>query len=245
MLSLSDDQKGGAANEEEAVNEVGGEDAVDDSPAGDTNTNEPQTRTMLKYYHTLGFSYGSMDGQQSRNVLSHISDNSFVYLAGKHVAVYSYENQGAHRFILKNPKTSRIMAFSVSANRRYIALSEVLHPEPSGGIQVSVYNFSTASKVRELGRGRFPSSAEGSQPPVTALDFSRDNKYLVTVTDPPNPYIYLWQLDKQRLAGMSEIHQKISQVSISPWAHWELCGTGMSLFCFMFNYDDMQTNKHS
>ncbi|KAJ9445781.1 hypothetical protein DIPPA_28724 [Diplonema papillatum] len=66
------------------------------------------------------------------------------------------------------------------------------------------------------------------QPPVVALDFSRDNKYLATVTDPPDPYIYLWQLDKQRLAGMAEVHHRISQISVSPWAHWELCTTGTS-----------------
>eukprot|EP01063_Lacrimia_lanifica_P027793 TRINITY_DN3956_c0_g6_i1.p1 TRINITY_DN3956_c0_g6~~TRINITY_DN3956_c0_g6_i1.p1 ORF type:complete len:1383 (+),score=561.76 TRINITY_DN3956_c0_g6_i1:69-4217(+) len=192
-------------------------------------TLEPSTKTTLKFYHALGFSGISSPAVQGRKLVEHISDDSFVYLTGKHVAVYTYETQKSHRFILKNPKTSRVLAFCVSSNKRYIALSEALYPEPNGGIQVSVYNFSTASKVRELGRGRFQSSPEGSQPPVVSMDFSRDNKYLATVTDPPNPYIYLWQLDKQRLAGMTEVHQKVGQVSISPWAHWELCTTGTSM----------------
>ena len=42
--------------------------------------------------------------------------------------------------------------------------------------QVSVYNFNTATRVRTL------SFAYLSKQPVVAMDFSRDNKYLVAVT---------------------------------------------------------------
>ena len=202
-----------------------------EDPFNAAGAGEPSTRTSLKYHHSLGFcrSGGDAAAHGGSTLIDHLNDDCLVYLTGKHVAVYSYASQKSHRFILKNPKTSRVVAFCVSANRRYVALSEVLHPEPNGGIQVSVYNFSTASKVRELGRGRFPSSPEGAQPPVVGLHFSRDNKYLVTVTEAPDPQIYLWQLDKQRLAGMSAIPHAVSQVTISPWAHWELCTTGTSV----------------
>eukprot|EP00755_Sulcionema_specki_P030574 Sspe_Gene.94685::Locus_67029_Transcript_1_1_Confidence_1.000_Length_2211::g.94685::m.94685 len=189
-------------------------------------TDLPNTRASLKLYHALGYAQPPEGGK----VIEHISENSIAYLVGKHVAVFTYSNQKtlSHKFILKNSKVQRIVAFAVSANRRYIALSEVLHPEGSG-IQVSIYNFNTASKVRELGRSRFPNAGDGPQPPVISLDFSRDNKYLVTVTDFPSPYIYLWQLDKQRLVGMSEVHQKIAKVTISPWSHWVMCTTGTSI----------------
>ena len=203
---------------------------ADADVAGRGTAPEPATRTSLKFYHAMGFGgVGNDQEPPSRNIADHLNDDSLVYLAGKHVAVYSYETQKSHRFILKNPKTSRIVAFCVSPNRRYVALSEILVPEPNGGIQVSVYNFNTASKVRELGRSRFPSNSEGTQPVVVGLDFSRDNKYLATVTSPPNPHIYLWQLDKQRLAGMAEVTHRVTQISVSPWAHWELCTTGTSM----------------
>eukprot|EP00756_Hemistasia_phaeocysticola_P029885 Hpha_TRINITY_DN16260_c0_g10::TRINITY_DN16260_c0_g10_i1::g.12947::m.12947 len=204
---------------------AGAEEGEDQGTSLEHGGPNPETHASLKFYHALGFSPGALDNSgsavwQGRRVMEHISDDSVVYIAAKHVAVFSYELL-QHRFILKNTKTSRIMAFCVSANRRYIALSETLL-DPVGGVQVSVYNFNTAFKVRQLGMSFF------REAPVVAMDFSRDNKYLACVTDGPSPCIYTFQLEKQRQwYPPQETHQRVGQISVSPFAHWMLCTTGV------------------
>lgn len=169
--------------------------------------------------HALGFRV-PREGHGGK-VIEHTGDESIVYLVGKHVAIYSYEGS-SHRFIPKSSKTADIVAFAVSFNKRYVALSERVIDEESGesGVQISIYNFNTASKVRTLSLSKI-----GKQP-VEALDFSRDNKYLVTISAPPEPYIHFWQLDKARLLRYTELKTRVSQVTISPWAHWTMCSTG-------------------
>eukprot|EP01065_Artemidia_motanka_P003519 TRINITY_DN11686_c4_g1_i1.p1 TRINITY_DN11686_c4_g1~~TRINITY_DN11686_c4_g1_i1.p1 ORF type:complete len:1358 (+),score=552.17 TRINITY_DN11686_c4_g1_i1:68-4141(+) len=176
----------------------------------------------LRPYHALGFRV-PRDGQHGGKVIEHTGDESIVYLVGKHVAVYSYEGS-SHRFIPKHPKTIDIVAFAVSCNKRYVALSERVLDEESGdtGVQISIYNFNTASKVRTLSLSKI-----GKQP-VEAMDFSRDNKYLVTISAPPDPFIHFWQLDKARLLRYAELRVRISQVTVSPWAHWTMCTSGPS-----------------
>eukprot|EP01012_Entosiphon_sulcatum_P026619 TRINITY_DN3208_c0_g1_i1.p1 TRINITY_DN3208_c0_g1~~TRINITY_DN3208_c0_g1_i1.p1 ORF type:complete len:1398 (-),score=349.80 TRINITY_DN3208_c0_g1_i1:40-4233(-) len=213
MASKSGPPNGKAASPtgptEDLDREEGGR---EEQQAGVQKAQADYSGTSLKFYHALGMAL--TPGARS---IEHVNDESIVYLVGKHVAIFNYENK-VHRFILKNAKTSQIVAFAVSNNRRYIALSEKLMDD--GGSQVSVYNFNTASRVRTL------SLQYLSKQPVTALDFSRDNKYIVTTTAPPDVFIYLWQLDKARLLGMIEVSFVCTQVSISPWAHWKLCTTG-------------------
>mmetsp|Transcript_108172 Transcript_108172/g.186736 ORF Transcript_108172/g.186736 Transcript_108172/m.186736 type:complete len:1368 (-) Transcript_108172:213-4316(-) len=196
----------------------------EEAPVGQQRAAADYTGTSLKFFHALGFK------KNSNKNIEHVNDESLVYLVGKHVAIFNYDNK-AHRFILKNSKTAQIVAFCVSSNRRYIALSEKLIDD--GAIQVSVYNFNTATRVRTL------SFAYLSKQPVVAMDFSRDNKYLVAVTQPPDVFIYLWQLDKARLLGMVEVNFSCTRVSISPWAHWKLCTTGTDTLR-IWHYADKQ-----
>lgn len=186
------------------------EDGKEDG-AGQLRNAADYTGTSLKFFHALGYR------QVPNKTIEHVNDESLVYLVGKHVAIFNYENK-AHRFILKNTKTAQIMAFCVSSNKRYIALSERLAED--NAIQVSVYNFNTATRVRTL------SFSYLSKNPIVVMDFSRDNKYLVAATQAPDVFIYLWQLDKARLLGTVEANFACSHISISPWAHWKICTTG-------------------
>jgi WD40 repeat protein len=165
---------------------------------------------MLKYHHALGAR------PTAGKTVEHLSDDTIVYLSGKHVATYQWENP-QHRFILKNSKTSEIVTFCVSANRKYIALAERL---VEGSMQVNIYTQHTGSKVRALEFKYL------SKRPVVTMSFSTDNKYLATVTAFPEVYIYLWQVDKARLIGMIDVPYEITRVTVSPWAYWTLCTTG-------------------
>jgi WD40 repeat protein len=167
--------------------------------------------TSLKFAHALGFR------QVANKSVAHADDESLVYLIGKHVTVFNHETR-THRFILKNPKAAAIVAFCLSPNRRYIALSERLTEDDV--VQVSVYNVATATRVRTL------PLTHPSKSPVVALDFSRDNKFLAAATQPPGLSVCLWQLDKAKLLATTDVPFACSRISISPWAHWKLCTTG-------------------
>ena len=182
--------------------------AVDGDAAGAVR----DTGAVLKYHHTLGARVAP------GRTVEHLGDDTVMYLAGKHVAAFQWENP-QHRFILKNPKTSEIVTFCVSANRKYIALAERL---VEGALQVNIYTQHTGSKVRSLEFKYL------SKLPVVSMCFSTDNKYLATVTAVPDAYLYLWQVDKSRLIGMVDVPFEVTRVTVSPWAYWTLATTGPS-----------------
>eukprot|EP00906_Rhabdomonas_costata_P011480 RCo016358 len=188
------------------------------------------TGATLRFCHALGYR------RLTSRTAEHMDNESLVYLVGKHVAVFNYEAK-THRFLMKAPKTSMIVDFCVSANRRYLALSEKLLDD--GGVQVSLFNFSTGQKVRSLNMSHL------SRQPVTAMDFSADNKYLVTVTEPPDGLILMWQLDKARLAARCEFTFKCSRISVSPWFNWKICTTGEDVFRVWHFYASDKTLKPS
>ena len=195
---------------------------------------------MQRPLHALGFkttTYSPMqnrtegdDGEirtaremltESNKRVEHTSDDSIVYLVGKQVGVYSYETQ-AHRFMPLSQRTQEVVCFAVSFNKRYIALSERVLEDRTNEMsaQISVYNFGTVSRIRTLSLSFLNKSS-----PVTSMDFSRDNKYLIAVTQGIEPFINLWQLDKSRLLAFTELNVKISDITISPWVHFSMCST--------------------
>ena len=190
--------------------------------------------------HALGFRHRDPRGDAdqectSQKAIEHTSDDSIVYLVGKQVAVYSYETQ-THRFMPTTQRTTEVLCFAVSFNKRYIALSERLLEDKTNELssQVSVYNFGTVSRIRTLSLS-FLNKAS----PVTSMDFSRDNKYLIGVTQAPDPYINLWQLDKSKLMGFTELLVRVTDITISPWAHFAMCSTGPDGLR-MWRYQDRQ-----
>eukprot|EP01063_Lacrimia_lanifica_P035883 TRINITY_DN695_c0_g2_i1.p1 TRINITY_DN695_c0_g2~~TRINITY_DN695_c0_g2_i1.p1 ORF type:complete len:1359 (+),score=645.67 TRINITY_DN695_c0_g2_i1:82-4158(+) len=182
--------------------------------------------------HAGGLRRGAELGHKT---IEHATDESVVYLVGKQVAIYSLEGL-SHRFLPTNPKTIEIVTFVVSYNKRYIALSERVLDDKTGETQahVSVYNISTASRIRNLSLAFLNRRA-----PLTTIDFSRDNKYLVGISSGSEPFIYLWQVDKAKMLGFSELQIQVSKVSISPWAHWAMCTTGPNSLR-IWRYQDKQ-----
>ena len=179
----------------------------------------------VQFSHVLGFKI------PTGKAISHISDDSLIYLAGKHGAKLEPET-GKHSFVLKPQKTTEIATFCVSANRKYIALAEKM-PE---GLQVNIYTQTNGSKVRSLEFKYL------SKLPVVAMDFSTDNKYLATVTALPDVFIYLWQVDKSRLVGMIDVPFELTRITISPWAYWSMCTTGPSS-CRLWKLVDKQIKQ--
>eukprot|EP01065_Artemidia_motanka_P016450 TRINITY_DN20120_c0_g1_i1.p1 TRINITY_DN20120_c0_g1~~TRINITY_DN20120_c0_g1_i1.p1 ORF type:complete len:1373 (+),score=591.17 TRINITY_DN20120_c0_g1_i1:104-4222(+) len=200
---------------------------------------EDRSPVSVRITHALGVAPGIGGGAPQRCAVDHIGNEEVVYLAGKHVAMFSYETQ-QHRFIIKQSRTADIIAFAVSANRKYVATAERLLEEKAGSggsAEVSVWNIGAdrggdeswqPKKVRVL------SFAYLGKQPVVTLAFSRDNKHLATATMHPEACIYLWQLEKTppKPLAMSDslANTRVSQISISPWNSDMLCTTGTTIF---------------
>lgn len=169
------------------------------------------TGAVLRFQNALG-SRVSMG-----KLVDHLDDNTISYVSGKHFSMVTMDTPLQQRFLLKGAKTTSIVTFCISPNKKYIALSEKVS---GGSCQVVIYTQQTGSKVRTLDFKYL------TKLPVTCMCFSTDNKYLVTVTPLPDVYIYLWQVDKSRLIGMTDVPCEIGRVTISPWAYHTLCTTG-------------------
>ncbi|KAJ9463774.1 hypothetical protein DIPPA_07766 [Diplonema papillatum] len=92
-----------------------------------------QPPISLSYYASLGFT-GTGEG-----CVEHVADGSVAFLVGRHVALYNYETQ-RHRFLLKPAKTTEIVTFSVSKNRKYIALAERVADKGTTASEVSIWH---------------------------------------------------------------------------------------------------------
>lgn len=113
-----------------------------------------------------------------------------MFLVGQHLTQYNYDKR-THKFNLKSSKVKEVTSFAVSSGKKYIALAERLNDAHSS-VQVSVYNFKTATRVRTLPL----TNHKGS---IVSLDFSSDGKLVACATSEPDPAIFLWQLEKQRV----------------------------------------------
>lgn len=170
------------------------------------------TGSILRFQNSLG-SRVSMG-----RLVEHLDDNTISYVSGKHFSMVTMETPLQQRFLLKGAKTTSIVTFCVSPNKKYIALSEKV--ASGGSCQVNIYTQATGSKVRSLDFKYL------TKLPVTSMCFSTDNKYIATCTPLPDVYVYLWQVDKSRLIGMTDVAAEIGRVTISPWAYHTLCSTG-------------------
>ena len=104
------------------------------------------TQAACKFYHALGLRQPG-GPQASTKMIEHLNDDTVVYLVGKHVTLFNYETKN-QRFILKGSKMSEFLAFAVSSNRRYIALSYRLVDD--GSVQVRPRPDQLAASRRRL-----------------------------------------------------------------------------------------------
>ena len=87
-----------------------------------------------------------------------------------------------------------MLALSISPNRRYLAMSEIVQEKPA----ITIYELSSipCRKRKILNNFDFPVQK------FTSMAFSPDSKYLLTQTSPPESNLVYWLWEKQKVMAI-------------------------------------------
>lgn len=91
-------------------------------------------------------------------------------------------------------KSQAMLALSISPNRRYLAISELVQEKPI----ITIYELSAipCRKRKILSNFDFPVQR------FTSMAFSPDSKYLLTQTSPPESNLVYWLWEKQKVMAI-------------------------------------------
>ncbi|XP_037639358.1 cilia- and flagella-associated protein 57 [Sebastes umbrosus] len=157
------------------------------------------------------------------NNLCFCDEHTVVFPAGNSCVCYN-TTQRFQRFIPGSEKSQGMRALAISANRRYLAVSE-------RGEKATVTVFDLQ---HEQGRKRKVLTA-GDVPvqEFVCMAFSPDSKYLIGQTGGPEWTLIFWLWEKQKvLATMktSNSNNAVTQVSFNPHNNMQLCVSGTGVF---------------
>ncbi|KAM5248101.1 cilia- and flagella-associated protein 57 [Ctenodactylus gundi] len=161
----------------------------------------------------------------------HVTNNVFffdeqiiIFPAGNHCVKYNVD-QKWQKFIPGSDKSQGMLTLSISPNRRYLAISEIVQDKPA----ITIYELSSipCRKRKVLNNFEFPVQR------FTSMAFSPDSKYLLTLTSPPESNLVYWLWEKQKIMAIIRAdtqNNPIYQVSINPQDNTQVCVTGNGMF---------------
>ncbi|XP_028262443.1 cilia- and flagella-associated protein 57 [Parambassis ranga] len=167
------------------------------------------------------FIFGLRTGVTSN--LCFCDEHNVVYPSGNSCVCYNTV-QRSQRFISGSEKGQSMRAFSMSANQRYLAVSEC-------GERATITVFDLQ---HEQGRKRKVLSA-GDTPvqEFVSLAFSPDSKYLIGQTGDPEWMLIFWLWEKHKILATvktTNSNNPVTQVSFNPCNNMQLCVSGTGVF---------------
>ncbi|XP_034387977.1 cilia- and flagella-associated protein 57 [Cyclopterus lumpus] len=157
------------------------------------------------------------------NNLCFFDEHTVVFPSGNSCVCYNAA-QRCQKFIPGSEKSRGMRALAISANRRYLAVSEC-------GERATVTVFDLQ---HEQGRKRkVLTAADALARDFVCVAFSPDSKYLVGQTGGPEWMLILWLWEKQKVLATvktSDPNNSVTQVSFSPYSNTHLCVSGRGVF---------------
>ncbi|XP_043430574.1 cilia- and flagella-associated protein 57 [Prionailurus bengalensis] len=162
---------------------------------------------------------------------SHVANNIFffdeqiiIFPSGNHCVKYNVD-QKWQKFIPGSDKSQGMLALSISPNRRYLAISEIVQEKPV----ITIYELSSipCRKRKILNNFDFPVQR------FISMAFSPDSKYLLTQTSPPESNLVYWLWEKQKVMAIIRTdfqNNAVYQVSFNPQDNTQVCVTGNGMF---------------
>ncbi|XP_029288716.1 LOW QUALITY PROTEIN: cilia- and flagella-associated protein 57 [Cottoperca gobio] len=156
------------------------------------------------------------------NNLCFFDEQTVVFPSGNSCVCYNTA-QRCQRFIPGSEKSQGMRALAISANRRYLAVSEC-------GEKATITVFDLQ---HEQGRKRKVLTAgDMLVQEFVCMAFSPDSKYLIGQTGGPGWMLIFWLWEKQKVLATvktSNSNNSVTQVSFNPYNNMQLCvsGTGM------------------
>ncbi|XP_036925516.1 cilia- and flagella-associated protein 57 isoform X2 [Sturnira hondurensis] len=169
--------------------------------------------------------------QHAFGLRSHVTNNIcffdeqiIIFPSGNYCVKYNID-QKWQKFIPGSDKSQAMLALSISPNRRYLAMSEIVQEKPA----ITIYELSSipCRKRKVLNNFDFPVQK------FTCMAFSPDSKYLLTQTSPPESNLVYWLWEKQKVMAIVRTdsqNNSVYQVSFSPHDNTQVCVTGNGMF---------------
>lgn len=112
-------------------------------------------------------------------------------------------------------KSQGMLALSISPNRRYLAISEIVQEKPI----ITIYELSSipCRKRKILSNFDFPVQR------FISMAFSPDSKYLLTQTSPPESNLVYWLWEKQKVMAIFRTDTQNNAVYQVPPSNQVLC----------------------
>ncbi|KAF1391148.1 hypothetical protein PFLUV_G00038910 [Perca fluviatilis] len=164
------------------------------------------------------------------NNLCFFDEQTVVFPCGNSCVCYN-SVQRCQRFIPGSEKSQGMRALAISANRRYLAVSEC-------GEKATITVFDLQ---HEQGRKRKVLTA-GDMPveEFVCMAFSPDSKYLIGQTGGPEWMLIFWLWEKQKVLATVKTgnsNNSVTQVSFNPYNNMQLCVSGTGVFK-LFRYSE-------
>ena len=169
----------------------------------------------LSAFLNFAHCYGARSGVRDNVV--HTGEHSIAYPVGRHIAVYNAETKDMS-FLLQADNVESMTAIATSPHsRKYLGVCEQL----ADGAQVTIFNTASEKKVKTL------SHPDCKQ--FTALCFSSDSKFLVTIGGAPEYTMIYWNWFHAKVVATCKIGYEVKRVSFSPLDNVQIATCGPSL----------------
>ncbi|XP_022601312.1 cilia- and flagella-associated protein 57 [Seriola dumerili] len=171
------------------------------------------------------------------NNLCFFDEQTVVFPCGNNCVRYNTV-QRCQRFIPGSEKSQGMRALAISANRRYLAVSEC-------GEKATITVFDLQ---HEQGRKRKVLTAgDMLVHEFVCMAFSPDSKYLIGQTGGPEWMLIFWLWEKQKVLASvktSNSNNPVTQVSFNPYNNMQLCVSGTGVFK-LFRYSEGSLKQSS
>ncbi|XP_060897415.1 cilia- and flagella-associated protein 57 [Labrus mixtus] len=171
------------------------------------------------------------------NNLSFVDEQTVVFPSGNSCVCYNTV-QRCQRFIPGSEKSRAMHALAISANRRYLAVSE-------SGEKATITVFDLQ---HEQGRKRkILTVGDMLVQEFVCMAFSPDSKYLIGQTGGPDWMLIFWLWEKQKVLATvktSSSTNPVSQVSFNPYNNMQLCVSGTGVLK-LFRYAEGALKQNS
>ncbi|XP_053172243.1 cilia- and flagella-associated protein 57 [Scomber japonicus] len=164
------------------------------------------------------------------NNLCFFDEHTVVFPCGNNCVCYDTV-QRCQRFIPGSEKSQGMRALAISANRRYLAVSEC---GEKASITVFDLQHAQGRKRKVLTAGDTPVEE------FVCMAFSPDSKYLIGQTGGSDLMLIFWLWEKQKVLAKvktSNPNNPVTQVSFNPYNNMQLCVSGTGVFK-LFRYSE-------
>ncbi|XP_053723695.1 cilia- and flagella-associated protein 57 isoform X1 [Synchiropus splendidus] len=157
------------------------------------------------------------------NNLCFSDEQTVVFPSGNNFVCYNTAHK-SQRLISVSEESQSVRTLTISANRRYLAVSECKE-RPT----IVVFDL-----LQEQDKKRkFLTAKDVTSGPFISLAFSPDSKCLLGQSDEPEGLLVLWQWEKQKVLATvqtSSLTNPVTQVCFSPYNNTQLSVSGNGVF---------------